>query len=86
MPILLAPAAALMAAMTMLFMFIAFVTAMIAFPAALAVAIVAYVKREEWTLPAYRWARDRTGQWRMTPWSSSDGGQVAEEKPTAEMS
>ena len=35
-----------------------------------AAAIVAYLKRETWTLPAYRKARDRTGEWSVTPWSA----------------
>jgi hypothetical protein len=47
--------------------------------AAIAAIIVAWVKREEWTLPAYRWSRDKTGRWSMTPWSArSDGHTDAE--------
>jgi hypothetical protein len=42
-------------------------------------AIVAYLKRETWTLPAYRQARDRTGEWGVTPWSSSESGHPQEE-------
>jgi len=37
--------------------------------AALVAAATAYVKRETWTKPAYRWTRDRTGRWRFTPWT-----------------
>ena len=42
-------------------------------------AVVAYLKRETWTVPAYRQARDRTGQWGVTPWSSHEPGQPQEE-------
>jgi hypothetical protein len=35
-------------------------------------AIVAYLKREQWTKPAYRWARDTSGRWNVTPWTPSD--------------
>ena len=38
--------------------------------AAIAAVIVAWIKREEWTLPAYRWTKDKTGRWSITPWSS----------------
>lgn len=83
--ILLAPARALRAAIITMVVFMAFVTAVIVFFAALvAVVVVAYLKREEWTLPAYRWARDRSGQWTFTPWSSAqDAVQQAEEATTA---
>ena len=42
-------------------------------------AVVAYLKRETWTVPAYRQARDRTGQWGMTPCSASESDQPLEE-------
>ena len=35
-------------------------------------AIVAYLMREEWTKPAYRWARDTSGRWNVTPWTPTD--------------
>ena len=41
-------------------------------------AIVAFLKRETWTLPAYRQARDRTGQWSVTPWSPPAAASGAE--------
>jgi len=47
-----------------------------------AAAIVAYLKRETWTVPAYRQARDRTGQWGVTPWSASESDQPLEETET----
>ena len=31
--------------------------------ASVAAGLLAYPKREEWTKPAYRWARDRSGRW-----------------------
>jgi hypothetical protein len=34
------------------------------------VAVVAYVKREQWTRPAYTWARSASGRWSVTPWTS----------------
>ena len=40
-------------------------------------AVVAYLKRDQWTKPAYRWARKWSGQWSATPWAPSDPG-VAE--------
>ena len=42
-------------------------------------AVVAYLKRETWTVPAYRQARDRTGQWGVTPWSAREADQPQEE-------
>ena len=81
--ILLAPWAALMGAVMMLLAFMAFVTALLAPLVAVAAAVTAYVKRDEWTLPAYRWARDRTGRWRFTPWNPDGGGAVAPEEKVA---
>ena len=37
-------------------------------------AVVAYLKREQWTKPAYRWARDQSGRWKATPWAPADPG------------
>jgi hypothetical protein len=42
-------------------------------------AVVAYLKRETWTAPAYRKARDRTGEWGVTPWSPGQADQPLEE-------
>lgn len=39
-----------------------------------AVGMMAYLKREQWTKPAYRWARDQSGRWNMTPWTPADSG------------
>ena len=33
------------------------------------VAVVAYLKREQWTRPAYTWARSASGRWSVTPWA-----------------
>lgn len=82
--IMLAPWAALMGAVVMLLAFMAFVTAFLAPLVAMAAAVTAYVKRDEWTLPAYRWARERTGRWRVTPWSSDgEAARVAKEEQAA---
>ena len=64
--ILLGPVTAIVTAVAMMAMFVAFLGGL----ALTGAAITAFVKREDWTFPAYRWARDRTGRWRMTPWSS----------------
>jgi hypothetical protein len=37
-------------------------------------AVAAYLKREQWTKPAYRWARDTSGRWSATPWTPADKG------------
>jgi hypothetical protein len=68
-----------MAAVAAIVAFVAFVVAAMAALVAVATAITAYLKREAWTLPAYRWTRDRTGRWRVTPWTSSDSGQPQEQ-------
>jgi hypothetical protein len=69
--ILLLPLKALVAVLAVLFVVMAAVAAIAAIFTGAAAAVVAYIKREEWTLPAFRWARDRTGRWSVTPWSSS---------------
>ena len=57
---------------------IAVVKVMVALFAALlgfvvvAAALLAYLKREQWTKPAYRWARDASGRWNITPWVPAD--------------
>jgi len=38
-----------------------------------AAGLLAYLKREEWTKPAYRWVRDRSGRWSVTPRTPADG-------------
>ena len=73
---LLGPVTAIVTAVTMMIMFVALVTGGLALMAA---AWTAYLKREDWTLPAYRWARDRTGSWRLTPWSSNGAEAVQED-------
>jgi hypothetical protein len=77
MRILLLPLMALMAAVGMLLAVIAAAAAVAAIFTGAVAAIVAYVKREDWTLPAFRWARDRTGRWSMTPWSSNPTEEAA---------
>jgi hypothetical protein len=37
-----------------------------------AAALLAYLKREQWTKPAYRWARGTSGRWNITPWTPTD--------------
>jgi hypothetical protein len=34
--------------------------------------LLAYVKREQWTKPAYRWARDTSGSWSATLWTPAE--------------
>ena len=62
-----------MAAVAALVAFVVVVLAALAAIASVAAAIVGYVKRETWTLPAYRWARDKSGGWGFTPWSGGAG-------------
>lgn len=69
--ILLLPLKALVAVLAVLFAVMAAVAAIIAILTGAVATVVAYIKRDEWTLPAFRWARDRTGRWSITPWSSS---------------
>jgi hypothetical protein len=52
--------------------FIVFLMAALAAMVAVAAAVIAFVKRETWTKPAYRWARDKSGRWSRTPWSARD--------------
>jgi hypothetical protein len=42
--------------------------------AVVAAGLLAYLKREQWTKPAYRWARDTSGRWSMTPWTPAAPG------------
>jgi hypothetical protein len=52
--------------------FIVFLMAALAAIVAVAAAVIAYVKRETWTRPAYHWARDKSGRWSKTPWGARD--------------
>jgi uncharacterized membrane protein len=52
--------------------FVIFVVVALATLAVVASAIIAYVKRDAWTVPAYKWARDKSGRWNLTPWSAGD--------------
>ena len=70
-------------AIGMLMMAMAALAAIVALMVVVA-AVVAYLKRETWTVPAYRQARDRTGQWGVTPWSASESDQPLEEAADAE--
>jgi hypothetical protein len=67
---------------------IALVKAVVVLSAALAGlfavgAVVAYLKREQWTKPAYRWARDASGRWSFTPWAPA-GADGAGPAPVAQ--
>ena len=72
------------AAIAMIVAFIVFVVAALAALAAVATAAVAYFKRESWTLPAYRWARDQTGKWSVTPWTGGDATPTGDAPPGEE--
>ena len=37
-----------------------------------AAGLLAYLKREQWTKPAYRWVRNTSGRWNATPWKPTD--------------
>jgi len=78
------PKTAIVTCVGMLFVFVAFIMAVLAaltaFAALVTVAVTAYVKRDTWTLPAYRWGRDRTGRWRVTPWGSKADSRAAQEE------
>lgn len=72
-----------LAAVAAIVAFIVVVVTVLTALAAVAAAAVAYIKRESWTLPAYRKARERTGKWSVTPWTSGPGQpqEEAEEPP-----
>jgi len=78
------PKTAIATCVGMLFVFVAFVMVVLAsltaFAAVVAAAVTAYVKRDTWTLPAYRWGRDRTGRWRVTPWAGKSDSEAAQEE------
>ena len=74
---LLVPVTAIVTAVAMMVMFMAFLGLGADGPSR---AVTAYVKREDWTLPAYRWTRNRTGRWRVTPWSGGGDAEVAQEE------
>ena len=76
--------------------FVVFVMVALVALAAVASAVVAYLKRDTWTLPAYRWARDtggrvsspasswvrdKCGRWCRTPWSADEGAGPASAEP-----
>jgi phage shock protein PspC (stress-responsive transcriptional regulator) len=80
--------AALMALGAAVVAFIVFLMVVLVALAAVASAVVAYLKRDAWTLPAYRWARDKgsrvsspaynwvrdkSGRWNRTPWATGNG-------------
>ncbi|HUK78472.1 MAG TPA: hypothetical protein VL117_12895 [Thermoleophilia bacterium] len=70
----------LVSMMIMVVMVIAFIVfLLVAMIALLSVvgAVVAYIKRDTWTKPAYRWARDKSGQLRYVPWNPSETADVA---------
>jgi hypothetical protein len=87
---------ALMALVTAVIAFVVFIMVSLAALATAAAAVVAYLKRETWTKPAYRWARDKggrvsspaygwvrdtCGRWCRTPWSVDDGAGPAPAEP-----
>ena len=65
--------AALTALVAAVIAFIVFVMVALAALVAVASAIVAYIKRDTWTKPAYKWTRDKSGRWKRTPWAARDG-------------
>ena len=60
------------AAVAAVLAFIVVVAAGLATLAAVVAAVVGYLKRDAWTLPVYRKARERTGRWSVTPWSGGE--------------
>ncbi len=61
--------------MTMIVVIVVVLIALVAaIPIGIALAVVLYMKRDAWTLPAYRWARDASGRLSFTPWGPGDGG------------
>ena len=71
---LLGAAVAVVVTVVAIIAFIAVIVAAFAALAAVVGGILAWFKRETWTKPAYRWARDKSGQWRYTPWNPADAG------------
>ena len=63
--------------------FVVFVFALLAVLAAVGSAVTAYVKRDSWTKPAYRWARDKSGRWSMIPWNAGEAATPEEDAPLA---
>ena len=59
------------AAITVVKFMVALFAALLGF-SVVAAGLLAYVKREQWTKPAYRWARDTSGRWSATPWTPAD--------------
>ena len=77
---LVGPVTAIVTAAAMMIMFLAFLAFLASALTVVAAAVTAFVKREDWTLPAYRWSRNRTGRWRVTPWSGDGDAEVANEE------
>jgi hypothetical protein len=77
---LMAMVAAVIAAVIAL---VVFVVVALAALVAVASAAIAYFKRDTWTKPAYRWARDKSGRWSRTPWSAGDSAAPEEDAPIA---
>ena len=73
--------AALMALGAAVVAFIVFLMVVLVALAAVASAVVAYLKRDAWTLPAYRWVRDKSGRWSRTPWAAGNGAGPASGAP-----
>jgi hypothetical protein len=66
---------ALLAALVALVVIVKFTLVLLASLVGLVVvaaALLAYLKREHWTKPAYRWVRDTSGRWNVTPWTPTD--------------
>ena len=59
----------MMAVLAVVFIVVALVALI---PLVVAAVAVLYLKREAWTLPAYRRARATSGRWGFTPWSPGD--------------
>ncbi len=62
---------------------VVFVVVALAALVAVASAAIAYFKRDSWTKPAYRWARDKSGRWSRTPWGAGDSAEPGEDAPLA---
>ena len=73
---------ALMALVTAVVAFIVFLMVALVALVGVASAVVAFLKRDTWTKPAYRWARDTSGRWSKTPWGPGDSGSPLEAVPS----
>ena len=61
---------AIHAAFTVVKFMVALFAALVGF--SVVAGVFAYVKREQWSKPAYRWARDISGRWSATPWTPAE--------------